>query len=104
MKVYYRKYFLKSIYIFLLITPLFKPNSDFLYAEDSYLNLQELQFGSTTKGDDNSELPNNPFEIVEMMRRINSLNNATKPSDALDDALESFNILEGNTIDKEEKI
>jgi len=32
--------------------------------------------------------------MVEMIRRQNSLNDATKPSDALDDALESFNSLE----------
>ena len=49
---------------------------------------------STKKDDDSSAIPTNPFEIVEMIRRRNSLNDATKPSDAIDDALESFNNLE----------
>ena len=39
-------------------------------------------------------MPTNPFEIVEMIRRNNSLNDATPPSDAIDDALKSFNSLE----------
>ena len=44
--------------------------------------------------DDGSALPTNPFEIVEMIRRYNSMNDATNPSDAIDDALKSFNSLE----------
>tara|TARA_B100000242_G_scaffold190254_1_gene136960 strand:+ start:1486 stop:1707 length:222 start_codon:yes stop_codon:yes gene_type:complete len=67
-------------------------NSDFLKAE--YL-FEELEIDSTTKiEEDGSILPTNPFEIVEMIRRYNSLNDATKPSDALDDALKSFKSLE----------
>ncbi len=49
---------------------------------------------STKSAEDSSIIPTNPFEIVEMIRRYNSLNNATNPSDALDDALKSFNDLE----------
>ena len=65
---------------------------DLLNAE--YL-FEELQIESSTKSeDDKSALPTNPFEIVEMLRRYNSLNDATNPSDALDDALEAFNSLE----------
>ena len=57
--------------------------------------LEELEVDTSTKTDENnSAIPNNPFEIVEMIRRYNSLNDATNPSDALDDALESFNSLE----------
>ena len=41
-----------------------------------------------------SDLPTNPFEIVEMIRRANSMNDATKPSVAIDDALKSFNEIE----------
>ena len=64
----------------------------FLNAE--YL-FEELQIDSSTKEDDDKAvIPTNPFEIVEMIRRYNSLNDATKPSDALDDALESFKNLE----------
>ena len=64
----------------------------FLKAE--YL-FEELEIDTSTKKDDNgSVIPTNPFEIVEMIRRQNSLNDATKPSDAIDDALESFINLE----------
>ena len=56
---------------------------------------EDLEIDSSTKEDDDSSvIPTNPFEIVEMIRRYNSLNDATNPSDALDDALESFNSLE----------
>jgi len=33
---------------------------------------------------------------MEMIRRQNSMNDATDPSDAIDDALKSFNSLEEN--------
>ena len=56
---------------------------------------EELQLDNSTKTeDDSSALPTNPFELVEMIRRQNSMNDATDPSDAIDDALKSFNSLE----------
>ena len=59
------------------------------------LYFEEMKINSTTKSDEkSSDLPTNPFEIVEMIRRANSLNDATKPSDAVDDALKSFNIID----------
>ena len=57
--------------------------------------VKEFEMDTSTKTDGNSSaIPTNPFEIVEMIRRQNSLNNATNPSDAIDDALEYFNSLE----------
>tara|TARA_Y100000991_G_scaffold160047_1_gene122268 strand:- start:305 stop:544 length:240 start_codon:yes stop_codon:yes gene_type:complete len=62
-------------------------------AEDLLLN--EIEIDSSTKFDtSSSDLPTNPFEIVEMLRRANSMNDATKPSDAIDDALILFNKFE----------
>jgi len=79
-----------SLLIFLISLSSFK--SDFLKAE--YL-FDELEINSSTKADNNSSaIPTNPFEIVEMIRRQNSMNDATNPSDALDDALESFKNLQ----------
>ena len=67
-------------------------NGNFLNAESLR---EDLQIDTSTKTeDDSSVLPTNPFEIVEMLRRINSMNDATNPSDAIDDALKSFNSLE----------
>ena len=63
--------------------------NDFLNAEYLY---EELEIDTTTKRDENSSvIPTNPFELVEMIRRQNSMNDATNPSDAIDDALKSFN-------------
>ena len=92
MKIYLYKNLTKPItFIFFLIS-LISLKGNFLNAE--YL-FEELQIESSTKSeDDKSALPTNPFEIVEMIRRYNSLNEATNPSDALDDALEAFNSME----------
>ena len=66
------------------------------YLKSEYL-FEELEIGNSTKEeDDSSVLPTNPFELVEMIRRQNSMNDATDPSDAIDDALKSFNSLEEN--------
>ena len=67
----------------------------------NYLNAEDLfgklEIDNSTKTDqDSSAFPTNPFEIVEMIRRQNSMNDATNPSDAIDDALRSFNSLEEN--------
>ena len=92
MKNYFYKNYFRSLYLLVFIISLVSPKGDFLNAE--YL-FQELEIDPSTKKDDNtSEIPTNPFEIVEMIRRSNSLNDATKPSDAIDDALKSFNSLE----------
>ena len=89
MKLYCSKNFSKSIPLLISLITL---NGDFVNAE--YL-VDELEKDSSTKTvDENSGIPTNPFEIVEMIRRYNSLNDATSPSDALDDALKSFNSLE----------
>ena len=92
MKIYFYKSLSKPITLIIFLFSLISLKGDFLNAE--YL-FEELQIDSSTKAeDDKSAIPNNPFEIVEMIRRFNSLNDATDPSDALDDALESFNNLE----------
>ena len=82
----------KSISLVIFFVSLISFKADFLYAE--YL-FEESEIDTSTKTDDNSSaIPTNPFEIVEMIRRQNSMNDATNPSDAIDDALKSFNSLE----------
>ena len=62
-------------------------NADYLF--------EELEIDTSTKTEeDSSVIPANPFELVEMLRRQSSMNDATNPSDAIDDALKSFNSLE----------
>ena len=89
MKNYFCKTISKSINFVIFSILLISFKGDYLNAE--YL-FEELEIDSSTKTDENSSvIPTNPFEIVEMIRRQNSMNDATNPSDAIDDALKSFN-------------
>ena len=92
-----KNYFCKSqprlISFVIFFTLLISLKCDYLNAE--YLS-EELEIDTSTKTENDSSLPTNPFELVEMIRRQNSMNDATKPSDAIDDALKSFNSLEEN--------
>ena len=92
MKNYFYKTLPKPIAFVIFFISLISLKGDYLNAE--YL-FEELEIETSTKTEeDSSVLPTNPFELVEMIRRQNSLNNATNPSDAIDDALKSFNTLE----------
>ena len=92
MKNYFCKSLPRQITFIIFFTLLISLKGDYLNAE--YL-FEELEIDTSTKTeDDSSALPTNPFELVEMIRRYNSMNDATNPSDAIDDALKSFNGLE----------
>ena len=92
MKNYFCKNLPKSISLIIFFISLISLKGNFLSAE--YL-FDELEIDTSTKKDESgSGIPTNPFEIVEMIRRQNRLNDATNPSDAIDDALKSFNNLE----------
>ena len=92
MKIYSYKNLSKPIILVIFLIPLISLKGDFLNAEYLY---EELQIDSSTKTEeDSSSIPTNPFEIVEMIRRFNSMNDATNPTDAIDEALRSFNDLE----------
>ena len=84
----------KDFTVVIFFTLLIFLKSDYLNAE--YL-FEELEIDTSTKTEDaGSAFPTNPFELVEMIRKQNSMNDATDPSDAIDDALRSFNSLEEN--------
>ena len=92
MKSYFYKSLSKSIALVIFFISLIPLKGNFLNAESLF---EELEIDTSTKTDNNSSaIPTNPFEIVEMIRRQNSMNDATNPSDAIDDALKSFNNLE----------
>ena len=94
MKNYFGKSIFKTITFVIFFTFFISLKSDYLNAE--YL-FEELEIDTSTKTEnDSSALPTNPFELVEMIRRQNIMNDATDPSDAIDDALRSFNSLEEN--------
>ena len=92
MKNYFCKSLTKATTYVIFFILLISVKGDYVNAE--YL-LKELEIDTSTKTeDDGSFLPTNPFELVEMIRRQNSMNDATNPSDAIDEALKSFNSLE----------
>ena len=92
MKIYYFKNLSNPITLVVFLISLISLKGEYLSAE--YLFDDSLIDSSTKVEDDKSVIPTNPFEIVEMIRRYNSLNDATNPSDAIDNALKSFNTLE----------
>ena len=93
MKFYSNKYLLRYTYLVILFISIINIKAIKLYAEETYL--KDIEIDSSTKSEGNSlEVPTNPFQIVEMLRRANSMNDATKPSDAIDDALNSFTMIE----------
>ena len=88
MKFYFCKNFTKKITFFIFFISLISLKGNPLYAENLF---EELQIDTNTKTENNrSAIPTNPFEIVEKIRRYNALNDATVPSDAIDEALSSF--------------
>jgi hypothetical protein len=94
MKNYFYKILPRPITFVIFFTFLIPLKGNYLNAQ--YL-LEELEIDTSTKTeDDNSVIPTNPFELMEIIRRQNSMNDATDPSDAIDDALRSFNSLEKN--------
>ena len=92
MKNYFFKNLPRPITFVIFFTLLISLKGNYLNAE--YL-FEELEIDTSTKTEnDSTVLPTNPFELVEMIRRQNSMNDATNPSDAIDEALKSFNNLE----------
>ena len=85
--------------IYIFIAPIFLISYQSI-AQESY-ELSEMEINRTINLDDedNLDFPTNPFEIVDRLRRANSMNDATKPSDAIDDAIKSFDMInKGNQL------
>ena len=92
-KLKINKYVSISVKFSILLISTISMKSTLLNAEESYL--MDTEINDSTKLDtSSSDLPSNPFEIMDMLRRANSMNEATKPSIAIDDALKLFNKIE----------
>tara|TARA_B100000900_G_scaffold395998_1_gene394901 strand:+ start:602 stop:841 length:240 start_codon:yes stop_codon:yes gene_type:complete len=63
-------------------------------AQESY-KLNEIEINRTinNENEDNFDLQTNPFEIVDRLRRATSMDDATIPSDAIDEAIKSFDMI-----------
>ena len=84
----------KFIYLISIIISSNSLISVLSFAQESYeLNEIEINRSINYEEEDNFDLPTNPFEIVDRLRRANSMNDATKPSDAIDDAIKSFDMI-----------
>ena len=58
---------------------------------------EELELNNTKDGyQGDNVIPTNPFEMVDMIRKVNSMNDATSPSDAVDEAIKTFDNLKLN--------
>ena len=65
-------------------------------SQENYFEEIEL-YNNTQDGlESNKSIPTNPFEIVDMLRKVNSMNDATSPSDAVDEAIKTFDNLKLN--------
>ena len=53
-------------------------------SQENYFEEIELNNNTQDGFEKNKSLPTNPFEIVDMIRKANSMNDATSPSDAID--------------------
>ena len=65
-------------------------------SQENYFEELELNNNTQDEFERDNSIPTNPFEIVDMLRRANSLNDATNPSDALDEAIKTFDNLKLN--------
>ena len=67
-----------------------------LSSQENYFEEIEINNNTQDGFEINSSIPTNPFEIVDMLRKANSMNDATSPSDAIDEAIRTFDNLKLN--------
>tara|TARA_B100001989_G_C24252483_1_gene322743 strand:- start:9 stop:314 length:306 start_codon:yes stop_codon:yes gene_type:complete len=65
-------------------------------SQENYFEEIELNNNTQDGSESNRSIPTNPFEIVDMLRKANSMNDATSPSDAVDEAIKTFDNLKLN--------
>ena len=87
----------KQLYILVLLlySMVFGYKSLVFSSQENYFD--EIELSNTKDGyESDSVIPTNPFEIVDMLRKANTMNDATSPSDAIDEAIRSFDNLKLN--------
>ena len=68
--------------------------SEFVFSsQENYFDELELNNKTQDEFESRSAIPTNPFEMIDMIRKANSLNDATSPSDAIDEAIKTFDNL-----------
>ena len=79
--------------VYLFISPIFLISYQSIAQESYELSEMEINRTINLEDEDNLDFPTNPFEIVDRLRRTNSMKDATKPSEAIDDAIKSFDMI-----------
>jgi len=71
--------------------------NDLLFSsQENYFDELGLNSNTQDGSEINSPIPTNPFEMIDMLRKVNSMNDATSPSDAIDEAIRTFDNLKLN--------
>ena len=65
-------------------------------SQENYFEEIELYNNTQDEVERNKFIPTNPFQIVDMLKKVNSMNDATSPSDAVDEAIKTFDNLKLN--------
>ncbi len=81
------------IFSYLLIS---SNNNQVLSSQGNYFDEMELNNNTKDGFESTGAIPTNPFELVDILRKTNSMNDATSPSDAIDEAIRSFDNLNSN--------
>ena len=71
-------------------------NNLVISSQENYFDEIELNNNTQDGFESKKSIPTNPFEFVDMLRRANSMNDATSPSDAIDEAIKTFDNLKLN--------
>ena len=89
------KYFVRAVIFFI---PVFLLGERFAPFSEQYISANAVPYAEEKDGFESFEdvkkqdsvLPTNPIELMRLLEKHSSMNEATKPSDAIDQALEGF--------------
>ena len=88
MKYIFSLFFVIS-FLFLLVGDTFLNKKAFLLADFKDPSKAE-DIHSSFDDENDSDFPTNPLELLNVLRQIESINNRSSPSDAIEDALKAF--------------
>jgi len=89
----HKKLSIIAVFSYLLVS---NYNYSVLSSQENYFEEKELNNNTKDGFESDGAIPTNPFELVDMIRRANSMNDATSPSDSIDEAIRSFDNLKLN--------
>ncbi len=90
---YFRPILLLIIYPLMVLGMVFDNNKKNNLLAEEYIQSNERDIFETLGDEEkkNNPLPANPMELMYLLQRSSAMDDATSPSDAIDQALESLN-------------